>query len=535
MKTSYVLRVLLASVIAPSLAGAAHAVLWGPGGTTAPLVGPQLTGPMANIVPATINGYLTEWCGKTLPLADRIAGPGLCILAGDETNNPAIAELVTAGLRLDRDGLGEEGFRLISHEQNDRRCLVITANAPRGLKHGCQELLFFHTSLTTDAATIDWPLDITMKPASAYRGVYMLPCWSAQDSAENWRRVLKFNSELTLNRVWFWLGGFPLLEKYGGEYKGTELADPKTVLDLIKLCRGEGMKFYIGDGWFTWHHAKAATDSLERGAQYYRDLLKLLPETEGIYLEPIGEGNSPDESVWKPRLEAMKSLIQSIWKDRPDFEFAIAIGKFNSPAYRKLVHEIDSKRIFWWWCWGDPIAQNALAEHPLVLWWHTSVFMSEYHGKPDAPGPGETSLTGVATSYDPGQGYGNPWTGWASMGAEKRRDFHPYTIPYFSHQYLFRERCWNPAMTEKEFTGRLARRLFDSDMPADAVDLYLQLASICPKPREADAAVIDRIEQFVHRHANAGTLRNRDTFKRMREALDGIRRERAKPETRPRP
>jgi len=55
--------------------------------------------------------------------------------------------------------------------------------------------------------------------------VYILPCWSAYDSLENWKRVLRFHSELTINRNWFWLAGFPLLEQYGGEYKNSDLAN----------------------------------------------------------------------------------------------------------------------------------------------------------------------------------------------------------------------------------------------------------------------------------------------------------------------
>ena len=93
----------------------------------------------------------------------------------------------------------------------------------------------------------------------------------------------------------------------------------------------------------------------------------------------------------------------------------------------------------------------------------------------------------MATSYDPGMGYGNPWNGWAKMGVYEPRNFDPYTMPYFSHQYQFRERCWNVEQTDEEFAARLARRLFDADMPAEAIEHYLKLAEFCPNPAAADA------------------------------------------------
>ena len=43
----------------------------------------------------------------------------------------------------------------------------------------------------------------------------MLPCYRLRSITV--KRVLRFNSEITLNRNWFWLAGFPLLEEYGGE------------------------------------------------------------------------------------------------------------------------------------------------------------------------------------------------------------------------------------------------------------------------------------------------------------------------------
>ncbi len=127
----------------------------------------------------------------------------------------------------------------------------------------------------------------------------MLPCWSAYDSLDSWRRTLEFNSELTLNRNWFWLNGFPLLPKYGGIYQGSELGDLGNVRSLIELTHSEGMKFFVGGGWFTWHHKESASGSanervarvgagggekpieldeqgMAAGVQYYLDLIAAL-------------------------------------------------------------------------------------------------------------------------------------------------------------------------------------------------------------------------------------------------------------------
>ena len=491
------------------------------------LVPPRLNGPMASVVESTVNGYLQEAFGWMLPVHKGADGPGLFVLVGDESNNSVLRSLHQRGLKLDRTDLGSEGFRILTHKAGARRFIIVTANTPLGLKHGCQELVFFHLAATGERCAVDWPLDVHKKPAFAYRGVYMLPCWSAYDSLDSWKRVLRFHSELTLNRNWFWLAGFNLLEPYGGEYKRTDLANANNVRSLVELCRAEGMKFYIGGGWFTWHHQQHAAGSIERGIKYYLDLLDLLPDAEGIYLEPAGEGRDTDEKTWRVRTEAFQRMARRIWEKRPEFEFAIAIGQFNSRAYRQVMHETDDKRIYWWWCWGDPIRDNALAEHPLILRWHTIVQMSNYHGSTQPPRPGEAALTGLSTSYDPGQGFGNPWNGWGAMGVKNPRNFHPRTLPFFSHQYLFRERCWNDNLTDGEFASRLSRRLFDADMPSDAIAKYLTLAELCPKPLEADGKVIDVIDEFVARFADKGTPRNRDTLMRMREAIDGMRKYRA--------
>ncbi|MBN1442184.1 MAG: hypothetical protein JXA90_05710 [Planctomycetes bacterium] len=518
----------LCALLFPAAARAEGFDLWRDGKHRARIAAPRIEGPMRRIVQRTLNGRFDELFGWRLPVVRSAGRPGTYILAGDAATNPAIQELVDGGLELSLDGAGDEGFRLLTHESESRRFVIVAARTPLGLKHGCQELVFFRTRVTASAASVDVPLDLTLRPRFSYRGVYMLPCWSAYDDLETWRTVLSFHSELTLNRNWFWLAGFPLLETYGGKYEGSDLAVPENVRELIDLCHAEGMKFYIGGGWYNWHHADAAAGSIERGIEYYRDLFRLLPGADGLYLEPTGEGRSVDEAKAARHLDAIRELLGGLFAARPDFEAAVAIGKFNTQRWREALAAIDPARLYWWWCWGDPVESGALAEYPRVLRWHTTVRMSEYHGSTEPPRPEETGLAGFATSYDPGQGFGNAWNGWAAMGIEGPRDFHPHTLPFFSHQYLFRERCWNVNITAEEFASRMQRRLFDADMPRESIRRYLRLAELCPSPGEASDEELAAIEGFVRAHSNLGTPRNRETLRRMSDALDGLRAVRAK-------
>ena len=159
------------------------------------------------------------------------------------------------------------------------------------------------------------------------------------------------------------VGGLPAAAAVRREYAGTDLADAGNVTSLVELCRQLGIKFYFGGGWYTWHHTQTASGSIDRGIQYYQDMLALLPGAEGIYLEAAGEGMEVDERARRERTEGLRQLATSIWRDRPDFEFALCIGRDNSQDYRQAVHEIDQKRIFWFWCWGSA-ARPVLAEHP---------------------------------------------------------------------------------------------------------------------------------------------------------------------------
>jgi|GEM_PF-1093475 len=542
-----VLNGIITSCLPSTPAAAGSLELYRAGEPQAYLIGPESTGSSAEIVPRTINGFLKQFYGWELPPAHDAAEPGRYVVVGTPENNAVLSELVADGLELSTTEPGEEGFTIKTYEQDDRRFLIIYAETPAGLKYGCQELVFYQIAATCDSASVPWPIDMRMKPEVAYRGCYTLPCWSAYDSLESWRRVLQFQSELTLNRTWFWLNGFPLLPQYGGLYQDTDLAQLDNVRELIQHCHREEMKFYIGGGWFTWHHKESASESqaeriarvgagggeaplaadekmLNNGIQYYLDLLAALPEADGIYLEPTGEGAEAGDGVWRQHVEALDRLLQAIARTRTGVEVAIAIGRFNSREYRRAIQQLGPPQPYWFWAWGDPVDDRALDEHPQVLRWHTTLAMSPFHGSPQPPHPGEALLTGMVTSWDPGMGFGNPWTGWAKIGIDHPRHFHPYTMPYFSHQYWFRERCWNLNLTEEQFATRLAKRLFDADMPAKSINLYRQLAAWCPNPERADRDSLAHIEDFVKRHAEQGTPRNRDTLARMQEAIDGIHR-----------
>jgi hypothetical protein len=500
----------------------------------AELIVPDLAGPTAHIVENTINQYTGDKFGWKLPVS-RAPGPKkLSIVAGSATNNPLIAKLGREGVDIRTEDLGEEGFRIVTYQKKSQQYVVLLAQTPAGLKFAAQELVFFHMPATKDLVSVDWPMDLRKKPQFAYRGIYMLPCWAQHDSVEHWRRVLRFNSELTCNRNYFWLDGFPLLPQYGGEYTGTDLAQPSNVRSLIELSQQLGVKFLIGGGWDTWHQRKLFGNDVMRSVQYYLDLFHLLPGSAGIYLEPVGEGSErtdPAESL--KSVAAIRKLAETIWRERPDFEFAVAAGKFNPKVYLDALDAIDRKRIYWTWGWGDPTRDHALAEHPLVLRWHTIVKMSEWHGSNDAPRPDEIPLPGFYTSYDPGMGFGNTWNGrgyGVGTGISAPREFDPYTIPYFAHEYWFRERAWDVHATREQFSSRLARRLFDADMPADAIVHYLALQEMCHTPKNATDEFLIPIERFTTQFAQFGTPRNQDTIRRMQEAIAGFRKVRFEPE-----
>jgi hypothetical protein len=522
------IALVLLGLLCPVASG--QETIWSEQGPRIQLLAPSITGPTQNIVANTLNSYFSSAFGWKIPMADRLSPSAINLVVGNEANNDTLKSLAAGGLDLGTEELGDEGFRILSHKADGNRMLIVAANTPAGLKHGCQELMYFRIGADSKRVSVDWPLDVAMKPQIAYRGIYMLPIWSAYDSLESWKRVLRFNSELTLNRNWFWLDGFPVAghpaSSHGTDYhfERTVLASDENVQSLIDLVNSEAMKFYIGGGWLSWHHWEVVGQDREKAREYYFDYLRAFKGVSGFYFEPTGEGK--ERADWLPG-DSLQRMIGDLLQKDPEFEVAVAIGSFNNPDYLELMSQLDPQRAFWWWCWGDPHKDKAFERYPSVVGWHTTVQMSAFHGTTAPPSPADLKLAGVSTSYDPGMGYGNPWNGWAKMGVYEPRNFDPHTMPYFSHQYEFRERCWNVEQTDEQFAARLARRLFDADMPSEAIDHYLKLAEFCPNPLAAEPAAVEGIAAFVSEHAGHGTPRNQDTLARMQEAVDGIRRTKA--------
>ena len=497
--------------------------VWKEGRPLCRVILPENDPAASQLARSTLSRYTASLFGHELPVARNIAQPGNYLVIGTPQNNPVVAELVERGAKLTSADLSDEGFQILTFQTDSSRHVILYARSPRAIKHACQELLFFRTSATTISTAIDWPLDVVMKPAFSYRGVYILPCWSAHDSLESWQRVLRFHSELTINRNWFWLDGFPVAG-HTGEYAGTALASEKNVQGLIDLCNAEDMKFLIGGGWFTWHHHKAVDNNYPAGRDYYLAYLRTFNNFHGFYFEPTGEGS--EDQNWRPECDMFRELIAAVLKQRPDFEFAVAIGKFNNPEYLRFMSTLDPSRVYWWWCWGDPFRDKALDLYRSVTRWHTIINMSNFHGSTAPPVPAERPLAGIVTSYDPGQGFGNPWDGWGKLGTDQPRNFDPYNIPFFAHQYFYRERCWNPDLSEGDFVRRLHRRLFDADAPSEAGELYWKLSRLtlecnAKKPPTPDQlAPIRRLVDMMR--SRTFTPRTNDTVARMDDTLNHI-------------
>jgi len=88
-------------------------------------------------VTSTINGYLKQFYGWEFPLSQDAAQPGTYVVVGSPKNNAVLRRLVAAGLELSTAELGEEGFTILTYERDDRRFLIVSAETPAGLKHGC--------------------------------------------------------------------------------------------------------------------------------------------------------------------------------------------------------------------------------------------------------------------------------------------------------------------------------------------------------------------------------------------------------------
>lgn len=519
-RITYLPVILLISTLVGKAQDAPPLVLWEDGRALAEVSLPARDPAGGKVAARTIELYLRDSFGAALPMLADGDPTRTAIVIGTPETNPYLARLVRVGARLNTHDLGEEGFQLVSAELDGLRHVIVHGRTPAALKYGCQELLFYRLAATRERLALDGSLDVVMKPEIPYRGCYMLPCWTPHDAVESWERALRFNSELTINRNWFWLDGFPVAG-HRGELAGTPLADDAAVQRLINLANDEAMRIYIGGGWFNWHHERAVGKDIRKGIDYYLDYLEAFQGFHGFYIEPTGEGAETPE--WRREADALREFIRIVLDRRPEFEFALAIGQFNNLEYLEKLAQVDPQRVFWWWCWGDPLRDHALDLYPNVLRWHTTTQMAEYHGSIGPPRPDETQLAGVATSYDPGQGFGNYWNGWGRLGADRPRDFHPYTIPFLAHQYYYRERCWNPAITEWEMTRRLQVRLFDADAPDNAGHAYWwlsRLAHVASMNQRPTPEQLHGIKQTVEKMRDRPwTPRTAETLAFMEEAL----------------
>ena len=281
--------------------------IWKDGKAICRLVLPTGDVHAARLAQSTLAHYLQEFYNIEMPVAASTDEKGTYLLLGTPENNPIMATLVKGGLQLTTQDLGNEGFQLLTHQDRKSKYLIAYAKTPRALKYACQELIFYRWQATAQGGRLDTSLNIVMKPEVEYRGSYILPCWSAQDSFESWERVLRFNSELTLNRNWFWLDGFPIAG-HSGEYTNTALSDSGNVQQLFDLSTAEDMKIYIGGGWFNWHHEKAVGKNYAKGISYYLDYLKTFTnfERRDVIIERDRLKVHAEIKDWRPEAEAFR-------------------------------------------------------------------------------------------------------------------------------------------------------------------------------------------------------------------------------------
>lgn len=497
---------------------------------------------------STLAHFLGRFYGIELPVARDVNEPGTYLLLGTPENNPSLARLVRDGLTLTRQDFGDEGFQLRTFEKGPSRYVIVYGKTPRALKHGCQELVFYRMPASAESGSVDWPLDVVRKPEFAYRSTYMLPCWSYLDTMASWERALRFNSELALNRTWFWLDGFKIAGHKGAgrvpapydttyDTTASPLSDERNVQKLIDLARDEGMKFYVGGSWLGWwHHGVEVGLDPERGKQYYRDFLKTFRNVAGFFFEPRGEpdGTKVDEGR-NPIAEAraLQEFVRDALRERPELEFAVSIGSYNSDAYLKFMAEgnPDPGRVYWWWCWGDPVRdrkEKGVDRFPQVVTWHHAMRAdaARTHGSRLPPEPRHRGLAGVATTQEASSGWGNFWdkaTGiWPKLDGPL--DLDPYSMAYFYLQYYFRERCWDLDLSDAGFAALLRRRLFDAGAPADAGERYAELSRLVLRVYDGGArpgaAELAPIRTLLDRlRARALTPRAKDTLSRMEDAL----------------
>jgi hypothetical protein len=500
---------------------------------------------------STFDRHFGRFYGRRLPEAEKLEGSATTIVLGAPETNPVLADLVRKGARLTPRDLGDEGFQLLTHESGGARAVIGYARSPRGLKHACQELIFYRMPATAAGLSVDWPLDVVMKPEFAYRSTYMLPCWSYMDTIASWERALHFNSEIGLNRMWFWLDGFKLAGHKGAgkvpepydtdyDYTASPLSDEKNVQKLVDLANDEGMKFYVGGSWLGWwHHGVEVGQDPEKGKRYYRDFLRTFKGIGGFFFEPRGEpdGTKIDEGK-NPQAEAraLQEFVRETLRDRPDLEFAIAIGSYNTEAYLRFMADakLDPKQVYWWWCWGDPVRDRETKgtnRFPQIVTWHHAMpgAAAGTHGSRLPPEPRHRGLAGAATTQEASSGWGDPWSRATGIWPKLSRpvDLDPYSMAYFYLQYSFRERCWNLGLSDDEFEARLRRRLFDADAPDAAGRRYAELSRMIlrvydrgPAPTAEEVASVRGFLDSLKKRR--WTPRTEDTLVRMEEALSRL-------------
>jgi len=133
------------------------------------------------------------------------------------------------------------------------------------------------------------------EPQFAYRA--SICCLAGHSTFDRALARVLIYSELTCNRNYFWLDGFPLLAQYGGEYTGRWRNRPMCARSSsMPAVRRE---VPVGGGWDTWHQRKySGTMSRDRFSTIWI-FFHFTTGSAGIYLEPVAgsERTDPAESL----------------------------------------------------------------------------------------------------------------------------------------------------------------------------------------------------------------------------------------------
>src|SRR5262249_33705251 len=178
-------RVIFGFSLAVSLATAQagpNVVLWKDRKATSFLVLPSSDERASGLVRSTFSYNLARFYGLQLPVANGQEKAGTYVVLGTPANNPLFNRLVQGGLNLTRKEIGDEGFQLLTYETGGSRYVIAYGKTPRALKFASQELIFYRMPATKNVGMVDWPINEVRTPELAYRGIYMLPCWSPDDS-----------------------------------------------------------------------------------------------------------------------------------------------------------------------------------------------------------------------------------------------------------------------------------------------------------------------------------------------------------------